>query len=208
MPYIRGRFSVGVGPLVWLTLAYRWVSGRALLLSRVLTQDMNLAGFHLFAFDPGQVGGENVTVSFPVQVDRHQPRSWTSVQKARCEAVKFAERSEDVVIANRFLPDMVASDVPDGTHVSAVHPWVLLLLLCFSTFISAREWHPFHYSVVTFVTPIWARRLPMRWFVARTRRTAPPPHPLHDAQHGFGAELVEVAHNDVDGGFDMGDVAE
>lgn len=27
----------------------------------------------------------------PVQVDRHQPRSWTSVQKARCEAVKFAE---------------------------------------------------------------------------------------------------------------------
>ena len=27
-----------------------------------------------------------------------------------------------------------------------------------------------------------------------------PPHPLHDAQHGFGAELVEVAHNDVDGG--------
>lgn len=35
-----------------------------------------------------------------------------------------------------------------------------------------------------------------------------PPHPLHDAQHGFGAELVEVAHNDVDGGFDMGDVAE
>lgn len=82
MPYIRGMFYVGVDPVVWLTLARRWVSGRALLLSRVLTQNMNLAGFYLFAFDPGQVGGENVTVSFPVQVDRHQPRSWTSVQKA------------------------------------------------------------------------------------------------------------------------------
>ena len=54
-----------------------------------LTVDVDV---YRLRFDPGQVGGENVTVRFPVQVDRHQPRSWTSLQKARCEAVKFAER--------------------------------------------------------------------------------------------------------------------
>lgn len=75
---------------------------------------------------------------------------------------------------NRFLPDMVASDVSDYVHVSMVTPWVQLLPLCFSTFVSAREWHPFDYFVVTFVATIWARRLPMRWFVARTRRTVTP----------------------------------
>lgn len=66
VPYIRGMFYVGVGLVVWLTLARRWVSGRALLLSRVLTQDMNLAGFCLFAYWDDQaehavvVGGGDV----------------------------------------------------------------------------------------------------------------------------------------------------
>lgn len=127
MPYIRGMFYVGVGPVVWLTLARRWVSGRALLLSRVLTQNMNLAGFYLFAFDPGQVGGENVTVSSRYKstgISRGPGRACRRLDARRSSSPKG---SEDVVIANRFLPDMVASDVPDGIHVSLIHPRALLL---------------------------------------------------------------------------------
>ena len=163
VPYIRGMFSVGVGLVVWLTLARRWVSGRALLLSRVLTQDLNLARLGFLAdrddqaehavvvrggdvcrvhtlteaelaevgtrrsllnepldsldagcsalgadgqqltvdvdvyrlrFDPGQVGGENVTVSLTVQVYRHHTRSRTGLKQAGREAVELAQRIE------------------------------------------------------------------------------------------------------------------
>ena len=103
-PFIRGMFYVGVGLVVLLTLARRWVSGRALLLSRVLTQDMNLARLCLFAY-------------------------WDDQAE---HAVVVGGGSEDVVIVNRFLPDMVASDVSDYVHVSVVTPWMQLLPLCFS----------------------------------------------------------------------------
>ena len=102
--FIRGMFYVGVGLVVLLTLVRRWVSDRALLLSRVLTQDMNLARFCLFAY-------------------------WDDQAE---HAVVVGGGSEDVVIVNRFLPDIVASDVSDYVHVSVVTPWMQLLPLCFS----------------------------------------------------------------------------